>query len=251
MDSSPSLFCITYMPQSEDINFPFGDDTTLDVRLEGDTATLIRQKRWISSEIEEEVARFRYSGENLIKDPEVEKAKLPPFALAFYKFIFFKNRLPDEVEFWNYYLGQHFTAVDVQYIQFLQKGILKRYLAESVKARMLRSYPSLIRDFHFFVLCQESRLFECVSYSLRDDYFRGIDLTISYQNRLFRVSVMLNSERSRAYKVQKYARHAESPENEVLMLFDLYKNANVKGQIKLFSPRHVEELLIELQKHKG
>ena len=68
MGSSPSLFFITYMPQSGDLNFPFGDDTTLDVRWEGDTATLIRQKRWISSEIEEQVAQFRYSGENLLKD---------------------------------------------------------------------------------------------------------------------------------------------------------------------------------------
>lgn len=233
------------------LQFPFDDDTTLDVRFEGDTAMLIRHKHWTAAEIEEQVSQFSYTGENLIKDPEVEKAKLPPFALAFYKFIFFKNRLPEEVELWNYYLGQHFTVVDAKYIQFLQKGVLKKYLAESVKARMLRSYPSLIRDFHFFVLCQESRLFERVSYSLRDDYFKGIDLTISYQNRLFRISVMLNSERSRAYKAQKYARHAESPENEVLMLFDLYKNANVRGQIKLFSPKHVEELLIEIQKYKG
>lgn len=227
----------------------FDDDTTLDVCFEGDTATLIRQKRWLSSEIEAQVAQFRYSGENLPKDPEVEKAKLPPFALAFYKFIFFKGRLPNEQELWSYYLGQHFTVIDAQYVQFSQKGTLKKYLTESVKARMLRSYPSLIRDFHFFVLCQESKQFERVSYSLRDDYFKGIDVTISYQNKLFRVSVMLNSERARAYKTQKYSRHKETPENEVLILFDLYKNSHAKGQIKLFSSQHVEELLIELQKY--
>jgi hypothetical protein len=237
------------MPHSVNLQSLFDDDTTLDVRFEGDTATLIRHKHWTAAEIEEQVSQFSYSGENLPKDPEVEKAKLPPFALAFYKFIFFKGRLPNEQELWSYYLGQHFTEVDEVHIQFLRKGRAYKYLVESIKARMLRSYPSLIRDFHFFVLCQESRLFEHVSYSLRDDYFNGIDLIISYQNKLFRVSVMLNSERARAYKAQKYARHTEVVENEVLMLFDLYTNANVKGQIKLFSAKHVKELLTELQKH--
>lgn len=237
------------MLHSANLQFPFDDDTTLDVRFEGDTAMLIRHKHWTAAEIEEQVSQFSYTGENLPRDPEVEKAKLPPFTLAFYKFIFFKGRLPNEQELWSYYLGQHFTEVDKVYIQFLRKERAYKYLAESIKARMLRSYPSLIRDFHFFVLCQESRLFERIGYSLRDDYFNGIDLSVQYQGVTFRVSVMLNSERARTYKAQKYTRHAESPENEVLMLFDLYKNANVKGQIKLFSSRHIEELLTELQKH--
>lgn len=226
----------------------FDDDTTLDVRFEGNTAVFVRQKQWTSAEIEEQVMLLPYSGENLPKDPQVEKAKLPPFALAFYKFIFFRSRIPNEGELWNYYLGQHFSIVDGGLIQFTRKGISYNYPSEAVKARLLRSYPSLIRDFHFFVLCQESAQFKNVSYSLQDDYFKGIDLTITYQNKLFRVSVMLNSERARAYKAQKYARHDHKPENEVIMLFDLYSSSNIKGKIKLFSQKHVEELVTELQK---
>ncbi len=58
--------------------------------------------------------------------------------------------------------------------------------------------------------------------------------SIQYQGVTFGVSVMLNSERARAYKAQKYARHVESPENEIIILFDLYRNTNVKGQINCF-----------------
>ncbi|MEI7581758.1 hypothetical protein [Runella sp.] len=239
------------MTYSTNLHFPFDDETTIDVLFEDDTATLIRKKSWTAAEIEEQVKHFCYTGENLSKDPTVEKAKLPPFALGFYKFIFFKNRLPNEVEFWNYYLGQHFKVVDEQYVQFLRKRLPRKYLAESVKARMLRSYPSLIRDFHFFILCQESKLFERVRYSLREDYFEGIDLNIQFAGVVYQVAVMLNSERARAFKIKKYTRRSENSKNEVIMLFDLYKEAgnhNSKGRIKLFSVKHVNELLIEIQK---
>ena len=228
----------------------FEGDPITDVRFEGNTATLVQLKNWTTNEIEEQVSHFSYSGENLLKDPEVEKAKLPPFALAFYKFIFFKSRLPDETELWNYYLNQYFTPAEGNRIAYFRKETRHTYSSGSVRARMLRSYPSLIRDFHFFILCQESDLFERVTYSLREDYFGGIDFSIQYRSNVFRVAVMLNSERARAYKLRKYARHEARPQNEIVMLFDLYKNINIKGQIKLFSDKHVSELLLELQKHK-
>lgn len=234
------------MYHSPNIDDFFDDGTTLDIRFEGDSTTLIRHKHWTSAEIEQQVAQFGYSGEKLAKDPDVEKAKLPPFVLSFYKFIFFKSRLPDENELWNYYVGQHFIKVNETYLSFQKKDVQHTYLADAIRARMLRSYPSLIRDFHFFVLCQESQRFERVCYSLRKDYFEGVDLTVQYQNREFNVAVMLNSERARAYKTQKYNRHAESPINEIILLFDLYQHTQVKGQIKLFSTHHLDQLLIEL-----
>ncbi|MEZ4904886.1 MAG: hypothetical protein R2822_25620 [Spirosomataceae bacterium] len=228
---------------------PFDDHTTLDIRFEGDTATLIRHKHWTTVEIETQVSRFVYTGENLPKDPAVEKAKLPPFVLPFYKFIFFKGRLPDENELWTYYLSQHFKVIDTTLIQFQKNGKMSILPSNAVKARLLRSYPSLIRDFHFFVLCQESKLFERVSYSLREDYFDGVDLQIQYQNVVFRVAILLNSERARTYKAQKQNRHTNHPQNEVILLFDLYKNVHVSGQIKLFTLKHVKELHTELQKN--
>jgi len=231
------------MPLSSD---PFDDGTTLDIRFEGDTVTLIRQKHWTTAGIETQVVQLAYTGENLPKDPAVEKAKLPPFVLSFYKFIFFKSRLPDENELWSYYISQHFKVVDEAHIQFQKNDKGTTFIADSVRARLLRSYPSLIRDFHFFVLCQESKLFERVSYSLREDYFDGVDLQVQYQGVVFRVSVMLNSERARTYKAQKYARRVINPQNEIVMLFDLLKSTHVKGQIKLLSAKHVEELLKEL-----
>lgn len=226
----------------------FSDESTVDVRFEENTVSFVRQKIWTLQELEEQVARFEYSGENLPKDPEVEKAKLPPFALAFYKFIFFKNRLPNEMELWDHYIHQPFVTFDEEYIEIHRKDTIKAFLLTSVKARMLRSYPSLVRDFHFYVLCLNSGLFERVSYSLQKDYFEGIDLCVTYAGRAFQVSVLLNSPRARAYKSQKYNRHEEVPANEVIMLFDLTRFAQVKGKIKLFSEKQAEELLEELKK---
>ncbi|AEI50385.1 hypothetical protein [Runella slithyformis] len=226
----------------------FSDESTVDVRFEENTVSFVRQKIWTVQELEEQVARFEYSGENLPKDPEVEKAKLPPFALAFYKYIFFKNRLPDETELWDHYIHQPFVTFDEEYIEIHRRGAIKAFLITSVKARMLRSYPSLVRDFHFYVLCLTSGVFERVSYSLQKDYFEGVDLCVTYAGRAFQVSILLNSPRARTYKCQKYSRHEEVPANEVIMLFDLTRNAQVNGKIKLFSEKHVQELVEELKK---
>ncbi|AXE16498.1 hypothetical protein DR864_01510 [Runella rosea] len=225
----------------------FDDKSTIDVRFEGEEVFLIKQKKWTTKELEDQVANLYYSGENLPKDPAVEKARLPPFALSFYKFIFFKSRLPDETEFWNYYLKQHFTPAEGDCVQVNIKGSVKTFAASSVKARMLRSYPSLVRDFHFYVLCLRSDQFEEVRYSLHRDYFNGIDLCVVYAGVEFQVSILLNSPRAQMYKTQKYKRHEESPQNEVIMLFDLTRYSHEKGKIKLFSEKHVEELLEALK----
>ncbi|MCA0232060.1 MAG: hypothetical protein LCH91_16435 [Bacteroidetes bacterium] len=226
----------------------FADGTTIDIGLEKGSITYVRKVNWTSALIEQQVASLAYSGENLLRDAEVEKAKLPPFALAFYKFLFFKGQIPTEQELWTQYLIAHFGVLDETRIQFFRKGTWRVYKADAVKARLFRSFPSLIRDFHFFVLCQESGRFQEVKYSLRDDYFNGVDLTLTYQNKTFRVAVMLNSERARQFKEQKYSRHAETDEQEVILLFDLPRSEQNKGKIKLFSSQHIQQLITELEK---
>ena len=226
----------------------FADGTTIDIGLEKGSITYVRKVNWTSALIEQQVASLAYSGENLLRDAEVEKAKLPPFALAFYKFLFFKGQIPTEQELWTQYLIAHFGVLDETRIQFFRKGTWRVYKADAVKARLLRSFPSLIRDFHFFVLCQESGRFQEVKYSLRDDYFNGVDLTLTYLNKTFRVAVMLNSERARQFKEQKYSRHAATSEQEVVMLFDLPRSEQNKGKIKLFSSQHIQQLITELEK---
>ncbi len=226
------------------VNFElFDDKSTIDVRFEGEEVILVKQKKWTPKELEEQVAKLSYSGENLPKDLAVEKARLPPFALSFYKFIFFKSRLPDETELWNYYLKQHFTPAEGGCVQVNIRGSVKTFADSSIKARMLRSYPSLVRDFHFYVLCLRSDQFEEVRYSLHRDYFDGIDLCVVYAGVEFQVSILLNSQRAQMYKSQKYKRHEESPKNEVIMLFDLNRFSQEKGKIKLFSEMHVQELV--------
>ena len=226
----------------------FADGTTIDIGLEKGSITYVRKVNWTSALIEQQVASLAYSGENLLKDAEVEKAKLPPFALAFYKFLFFKGQLPTEQELWTQYLIAHFGVLDETRIHYFRKGTWRVYNADAVKARLLRSFPSLIRDFHFFVLCQESGRLQEVKYSLRDDYFNGVDLTLTYLNKTFRVAVMLNSERARQFKEQKYSRHAATSEQEVVMLFDLPRSEQNKGKIKLFSSQHIQQLITELEK---
>lgn len=90
------------------MQYPFTDGTTVEIRLEKENVIYERKITWTSTVIEQQVATLTYSGENLLRDVETEKAKLPHFALAFYKFLFFKGQLPTEQELWTQYLNAHF-----------------------------------------------------------------------------------------------------------------------------------------------
>lgn len=146
-----------------------------------------------------QVATLTHSGENLLRDVETEKAKLPHFALAFYKFLFFKGQLPTEQALWKQYLNAHFWVLDETRIQFFRKGTWRVYDADALKVRLLRSFK-----------------------------------------KTFRVTVILNSERARQFKEQKYRRYAETTDQEVIVLFDLPRSEQNKGKIKLFSPQHIQ-----------
>ena len=99
-----------------------------------------------------------------------------------------------------------------------------------------------------FINVLQGKVWDAIWDSLQKDYFEGVDLCVTYAGRVFQVSVLLNSPRARAYKSQKYNRHEGVPANEVIMLFDLTRYAQMKGKIKLFSEKHVQELVEELKK---
>lgn len=106
-------------------------------------------------EIEEQIESIEYTGVNRPRNSFVEKINFPPMALAFYNFLFQNGKIPTENEFMETYedlFSQHIIfnynrkSVDINYAN----RDTHIFWAEYYRGRLLRTYPSFIREIHFF-----------------------------------------------------------------------------------------------------
>lgn len=223
------------------------DNEILDIKFYEDNVFLLKKYILTSSDIENQVLNFNYSGEKLVKDELVEKSKIPPFITIFYKYIFENNSIPTEDLFFDYYINSYYNS-----IEDISKCILKQHLQKNysslifnkngIKARLLRSYPSLIRDFHFYLMCSESKLFEKVVYSLNTDYFDGYDLIINYNNFKFAVSLYIETNRGNYYKYKKQYRHEYNRYKEIILKINKNECKQI-GRFYFYTNDHVHKLL--------
>jgi len=230
------------------------DDEIFDIKFFNGQTYLLKTCKISSVDIESAVKALPYSGERLQKDELVEKSLLPPFILAFYKFLFEKNSIPTEDELCEYYLNNYYIVDDNGKCKVKKSAKYysqdREFNITGIKARLLRSYPSLIRDFHFFQLCTESKYFAKVVYSLNIDYYDGYDLIIDYNSKKYAVALFIKTNRGRFYKNQKINRHSHINDYiEVSLSIDKTTCRKV-GNFYLYTAKHVNELLKQLQSQK-
>ena len=189
---------------------------------------------------------YPYSGERLEKYKVVEEARLPYMAPVFYKKIFFDDLIPDEDLFFKSYVELFFNEYDDSNVQIkkeFQNGFSGKVLpTKGVRNRVLRTYPSLIRDFHFYLLCYESEFFDKVQYSLRTDVYDGIDLIVEKENFKFAVALFTNTKRAEEFKDKKYKRHNYENIEEIILTVDLKESQNRAGKFILYDDAHLNEL---------
>lgn len=186
---------------------------------------VMKEQKITSAEVEEMLKKLSYSGQNREKDPAVENAKLPSFVKSFYKFIAEDGCIPDEALFIDTYLRNYFykTKKGLYCLKSPYDRIndIQYFTREGLEGRILRAYPSLIQDFHFFLICVESQKFDRVIYSTYLDIQKGIDLKILKDNKSYAVSLYVHTNRSKMYKQQKYKRHDYSGLKEICISLDL------------------------------
>ena len=188
-------------------------------------------------QLEEQISLLPYSGSKGEIDKLVENTLFPPFIQAFL-YLFFKNRrVPDENYLFDTYiswLGQ-VEAGKVRYDNV-------EYNAEGIRSRMLRAYPSFIRDLHLYYLLQNSKRFDKVFYSLKNDYYHGLDIGLIHEGTEFFLSAFIQTTRGSNYKAQKYRRHNYDGVNEIVLPlnFDELKKA---GKIFLVSDKQLNNLI--------
>ena len=198
-------------------------------------------------ELEAQIEKIKYVSvyENYkyLKDNEVENTQFPAVAFVFYKFFFLCNRIPDTDEIISSYFFTYKT--DLQDCGDTVLFENRKYNKKALVGRILRTYPSLIRDFHFNLSLVEDGSFDKVIYSYQKD-IKGIDITVEHNKKEYSVSLFVATRRSLDYKVVKNNyRHNYAGKNEIQITL-LLSEGKTCGDIILYTHDHINKLKNEI-----
>lgn len=147
--------------------------------------------------LEAQLALTRYNCEYVFKFTSADGVFIPSMAIPFYHFIFELGRVPNEQEFYA-----HFTKLYCSPFRITENDY--SYLNQLyVKEIIHRSYPSFVRDFHFYLLLSEDVFFDNVWYSVKSDVADGIDIFVKKDEVVYTIGIFLESAKSRHYLDKK------------------------------------------------
>ncbi len=217
----------------------------IDIKFMGDSVYLLKSCTVTSEELKETVKSFDYN--NLYskyreyKDEDgVEKAQFPPINFVFYKFVFENDSIPSPQKVLELYFELYSDKIKVSEESAEMGGI--SYNLNALKARILRTYPSLLRDFHFYLMLKECCSFDKVTYSCADD-IKGTDITIVHKSKKYIVSLFTDTKRAWNFKKIKNIFRHKYGQNEIKvpMILDeadkcgdfmLYKQSDILFVVK-------------------
>lgn len=165
----------------------------------------------------------------------VEKTQFPSIIFAFYNIIFTQCKVPHPSEL----LDEYYTLNDKELVT---DGVTVTYQNKCFKksdldARVLRTYPSLIRDHHLFLMLSEERCFDKVIYSCKSD-IAGKDLIIQHNGKEYTVSLFVKTNRSTFFKRIKNALRHAYLRNEIQVPLDL-DSAKKCGDFFIYSAEDI------------
>ena len=134
------------------------------------------------------------------RNEKVERGiAVPLFVPAFYDCIRTFGYIPDSDEAFGYYLD--FSKEEFRLLQMND-------LIEDLKARFLRTYPSIMRDFHFNKYLSENlpRKYQVI-YNPKLDYEEGIDLLIKGADTFYGFCFFTDTPRGNSGRLWKQKRH--------------------------------------------
>ena len=217
----------------------------LNVEMYNDHIRQTKELHLSSSQLEETVKHYPYKGEKRVVDEQVENMLLPPIALVFYSLLYDTDNVPSPdglIE--EYFKQSYFSYVPNDRVSVDYENTTAVCDIESITARVLRTYPSLLRDLHFYLLVNESNCFDAVRYSFKKDYEGKIDIQILHNGKWHNVGLLLNSKRSLFYKFKKQFRHKQT---DVLYVELDKSDCKMCGDYMLYTEKHIKQLCKQLK----
>lgn len=168
----------------------------------------------------------------------VERTQFPSIIYAFYNIIFSFNKIPTPTELLNGYYSLNSQELILQGAQVVYKN--RSFKKMDLDARVLRTYPSLIRDYHFYLMILQEDCFDKVIYSCKND-IEGKDIIIKHQGVEYIVSLFVKTQRSSLFKKIKNSVRHDYGVNEIQMPLDL-NTAKKCGDFFVYSDKELDIL---------
>jgi hypothetical protein len=196
-----------------------------------------------SKDIENEILSFKLTFLKTRNQKAEWGIRFPTFLDSFYKYIYNNKKLPSQDDFLNYYLANN------------KKWFIENSLTNDVmlglKARIYRTYPSLIRDLHFSKLLSETTENYEIIYNTNLDVKEGIDLLVIANKINIAVNLYTKTKRAFVGRSKKENRH-NLYVNITYIELPVEFNGSVKiGDFFLYGNREIIELESEIAKASG
>ena len=149
-------------------------------------------------------------------------------------------------------LKKAFKADEALKEEYKEQGYSSCFFTiEALAARICRAYNSFNREVELgFRLLQEKNF--STRYSFQDDYYKGIDLGIMYNNQFLGVACYQNNKRANDYKVLKETtrRSNYDKENIISMAIDR-NNHDTYGEFWAYSENEFQRLKAKIREKGG
>ena len=167
--------------------------------------------------------------------------KFPSFIKAFYQYVNIKQRVPNQKEFWEYYMAPLISNSDILKDDQTRLGL---------KARVYRTYPSLVRDLHFAKFLKAViKPNATIQYNLALDQNHGIDVLLLWQKSYFAINLYVHTARAFEAREHKEYRHKRFDNVEYIELPVQFDHAKVVGDFFLYGPNQIDDLRSILTKY--
>ena len=196
-----------------------------------------------SKEIESQILSFKLTFLKTRNQKAEWGIRFPTFLDSFYKYIYNFNKLPSQDEYYNYYLANNKN--------WFKGNSITNDVMLGLKARIYRTYPSLIRDLHFSKLLSEKTNNYKIIYNTNLDVKEGIDLLVIANEINIAVNLYTKTKRAFIGRSKKENRH-NLYENITYLELPVEFNGSVKvGDFFLYGNREIIELETEIEKASG
>ena len=168
------------------------------------------------------------------------RLKLPMFVPPFYGYIKSRNSIPKQNDYWRFYVSENKN--------YLTNLNLSEEEKIGVRARVFRTYPSLVRDLHFGLYIKENHFFRSVFYNEFLDIEYGIDLIVENADGV-KIGLNLFTET----KAAKDARTIKKHRLKKSVNFDCYDipidftGSKRCGRFFLYSEREIKTIVEKIQ----
>lgn len=178
-----------------------------------------------------------------IKNKLVEwELDLPMFVPSFYDFIINEKKIPSQTQFYENYLKLNTS--------YFSNNNFDEEIMVAIKARVFRTYPSLVRDIHFAKFLFGKFKKSIVIYNQRLDIEEGIDLMIINNDKHYAINLYTATSRGFLGRKKKKYRHKDFDNVEYIEVPVDFKGSVKCGDFFLYGTKEMNLVITKLLEKK-